>query len=303
MSFAVPSRGQLIFLASNPETQKSMNTSMVEKYAWILAAMHRTSVATAVAAALFSIGVRPVKADAQEVCTNASLLTTATGSSQIPSPCIVPAGNFLVETLYYQNASKIGGTALAAYPLLGLDAGLGRRVDAVLDLPSQIAESGRNGAGIYPRSHATYGLRYGFSQTKRFALTAGIAVVPPASVYAPSETQAKFKLDVVSAYELSPNLTIEARSQGATSHTAGVGRILPEQDLGAEIALGKSTVVAPDLGLRSVTAHGHAQSFGDLCVKHLLSRRLMFDAGIGTAFDQVGHAKAHYVAAGLSLRP
>jgi len=127
--------------------------------------------------------------------------------------------------------------------------------------------------------------------------------VPPASVYAPSETQAKFQLDVDSAYQLTPNLTIDARSQGATSHTAGIGRILPEQDLGADISLSKSTVIAPDLGLRSVTARAHAQSFGDLCVKHLLSRCIMFDAGIGTTFDQVDHAKAHYLAAGLSLRP
>jgi len=280
-----------------------MNTSIVRKYAWAPAAMRRTSVAIAVAAALSSMSVRPVGANAQEVCTNASLLTTATGSSQIPSPCIVPAGNFLVEALYYQNASKVGGTALAAYPLLGFDAGLGRRTDVVLDLPSQIAESGRNGAGVYRRSHATYGLRYGFAQTERFALTAAIAVVPPASVYAPSETQPKFRLDVNSAYRLTPKLAIKARSQGATSHTAGVGRILPEQDLGADIALGKLTVFSPDLGLRSVTAHAHPQSFADLCVKHLLSRRIMFDAGIGTTFDQVDHAKAHYVAAGLSLRP
>ena len=125
------------------------------------AAIRGTSIAIAIAAALSSIGVRPVRANAQTVCTNASLLTTATGSSQIPSPCIVPGGNLLIETLYYQNASKVGGTALAAYPLLGFDAGLGRRVDAIVDLPSQIAESGRNGAGIYPRSHATYVLRYG----------------------------------------------------------------------------------------------------------------------------------------------
>jgi hypothetical protein len=280
-----------------------MNTSIVRKYAWIPASMRRASIAIAVAAALSSIGVRSLRANAQEVCSNPSLLTAATGSSQIPSPCIVWAGNFLVETLYYQNASKVGGTALAAYPLLGFEAGLTRRVDVVLDLPSQIAESGRNGAGIYPRSHATYGLRYGFAQTERFALTAGIAVVPPASVYAPNETQAKFELDVDSAFQLTPNVTIEARSQGATSHTAGIGRILPEQDLGADIALSKSTVIVPDLGLRSVTAHGHAQSFGDLCVKHLLGRRIVFDAGIGTAFDQVDHAKTHYVAAGLGLRP
>jgi hypothetical protein len=277
--------------------------SPITGHAKARAAIRRRFIATAIAAAFTVVGACPGGADAQEVCAEESLLTAATGSSQIPSPCIVPAGGFLVETLYYQNVSKVGGTTLAAYPSLQFASGIGRRADVVFDLPSQVAESGRNGAGIYPRSHSSYGLRYGFARMERVAFTAVIAVVPPASMYAPSETQPKYRLDITSAYQLGSSLTITGRSQGSTSHTAGVGRILPEQIVGADVAVGKSTVPSPDIGVRSVAARAHSQSFGDLCIKRLLYRKLMFDAGIGTAFNPVDHAKAHYISAGLSFQP
>jgi hypothetical protein len=248
--------------------------------------------------------VAPVRAhDVEDLCSDLKLTSVAQGSSYIPSPCTLAPGGFLFEGLYYQNASKVGGTALAAYPLLQVQAGVFQRVDLVLDAPSQIAESGKHGAGLFPRSHSSYGTRYLFAQTQRVALTASFAVAPPASFYAPSEQQAKYVLDVVSAYSVTPGFTLRAVSEAATSRSAGVNQILPANALGADLAIGGVTVFSTDVGSRSVTERARAQTFTDASVKRMVAKRLMFDVGVGTAFNSVASSKAHYLAAGLSFRP
>jgi hypothetical protein len=216
--------------------------------------------------------VAPVRARAAaDPCWQLELTGIAQGSSAIPSPCTVAPGSFLLEGLYYQNASKVGGTALAAYPLLQVQAGVFRRVDLVVDAPSQIAESGLAGAGIYPRSHSSYGARYLFAQSQRLALATSFAVSPPASFYAPSESQPKYALALVSAYRLTPGLTLRAKSEVSTSH--------------------------------DVTARVGPQTFVDVDVKRMLARKLMFDVGVGTSFNAIASSKAHYLASGLSFRP
>jgi hypothetical protein len=263
-----------------------------------------TFLALAAAATIAFIDMRPAKADdVQGVCAGVALPSLATGSSQIPSSCTLPAGSVLLETLYYQNASKVGGTALAAFPLLELSAGVARGLDFVVDPPSQIAESGPRGAGMYPRSHSSYAVRYRFSETSRIALSAGFAIAPPASMYAPSEAQSKYLFGVDSGYRLTPGLTLKGIAQASTLRTAADGRALAAQALGADISLSRTTVISPDIGQRSVAARAQAQSFADLCLKRSLDREVTFDMGLGTAFNPVARAKAHYLAAGLSFRP
>ena len=265
--------------------------------------MRYSAFAASVAVGVF-ICVAPVRARAAaDPCWQLELTDVAQGSSAIPSPCTVAPGAFLLEGLYYQNASKVGGTALAAYPLLQVQAGIFHRVDLVVDAPSQIAESGLAGAGLYPRSHSSYGARYLFAQSQRLALATSFAVSPPASFYAPSESQAKYALALVSAYRLTPGLTLRAKSEVSTSHTVGVGHILPANVLGADVAIDRSTVISSDVGSRDVTARVGAQTFVDVDVKRMLARKLMFDVGVGTSFNAVASSKAHYLAGGLSFRP
>jgi hypothetical protein len=264
----------------------------------------RSSALAAFIAALFVACFAPAHAqDANELCSELELPDIAQGSSYIPSPCTLAPGGFLIEGLYYQNASKVGGTALAAFPLLQVQAGVFRRVDLVLDAPSQIAESGLHGAGLFPRSHASYGARYRFAQMQRFALTAGFAVAPPASLYAPSEQQAKYVFDIVAAYKLMPGVTLRGVTEAATSRSVGIGQIFPADAVGADLAIGGLTVFSVDVGARAVTERARAQAFTDASVKRMVAKKLMFDVGVGTAFNSVASSKAHYLAAGLSYRP
>jgi hypothetical protein len=264
----------------------------------------RSPALAAFVAALFFVCFAPAHArDAQDLCSELELTNVAQGSSYIPSPCTLAPGGFLFETLYYQNASKVGGTALAAFPLLQVRAGVFRRVDLVLDAPSQIAESGLRGAGVFPRSHASYGARYLFAQMPRFALTASFAVSPPASLYAPNEQQAKYVFDIVAAYKVTPGFTLRGVTQAATSRSVGIGQIFPADALGADLALGGLTLFSTDVGARTVTQRARAQAFTDASVKRMVAKKLMVDVGVGTAFNSVASSKAHYLAAGLSYRP
>jgi hypothetical protein len=252
----------------------------------------------------FFVCVAPSRVGAAaDPCSDLELTYVAQGSNDIASPCTLSPGAFLVEGLYYQNASKVGGTALAAYPLLQVQAGIVRRVDLVVDAPSQVAESGLAGAGLYPRSHSSYGARYLFARSQSLAFATTFAVSPPASFYSPSETQAKYALAFVSAYTVTPGFLLRAQSQVATSHTVGIGRILPTNALGADLGIDRSTVVSTDIASRVVTARFRAQNFVDVDVKRMLARKLMFDVGVGTSFNAVASSKAHYLAGGLSFRP
>jgi hypothetical protein len=178
-----------------------------------------------------------------------------------------------------------------------------RRVEFIADLPSQVAESGLRGAGLYPRSRSGYGFRYRFAETGRSAFAAGLAVVPPASLYAPTETQPKYALDVASMYRLTRKVTIKEFTQASTSHSIGFGGVLPVEALGADIAQSPSMVFSTDVGTRVVTARARTQSFGEISVKRLLDRKLAFNVGLGTTFNPVANTKAHYLSAGLTLRP
>jgi hypothetical protein len=118
----------------------------------------------------------------RNVCATANPAFTIDDLSGITPPCAVAPGSVLVETVYYQNASRAGGTALAAYPLVRFETGIVRNLELVLDAPSQIAESGLAGAGLYPTTHAGYGLNYTFASNARLAASFGAELVPPSRV-------------------------------------------------------------------------------------------------------------------------
>jgi len=266
-------------------------------------AVQRRIRALCAAATLAAAAAAPAAADeTASYCANLPLLDVATGSSSIASPCSVAPRSFLVDSLYYQNASLVGGSALAAYPLTSLRFGIAPRLEVVLDPPSQIAASAHDGAALYPTSHSGYGFNYTLGESERLAWSAEAGVVPPASFYNTTETQPKYSLGLVSAYHLTRRVTFKAQLAAATSHSAGFGTVLPTTALGADLATDSSTRFSLDLGNRAVTRRAAEQSFGDISVKHLIFRKFAVNVGLGTAFNSVDNAKAHYLSSGLSFR-
>src|SRR5271170_4123757 len=85
-----------------------------------------------VAAAGFAtpVGAQPALVDAAaapSACTTQNPAFVIDDLSGVASPCATAPGTLLIEALYYQNASSVGGTALAAYPLLRLRTGIVNR--------------------------------------------------------------------------------------------------------------------------------------------------------------------------------
>jgi hypothetical protein len=236
-------------------------------------------------------------------CAGASLLAVIDGTGDLPSPCAVGAGSFLMESLYYQNASKVGGTALAAYPMFRLRAGLARRVELVLDTPSQVAQSGLAGRGLYPSSQPGFGLNYTLAASARYALALRAEARPPASRFAPSEQQSKYSLNATSEYRLTQHFTLIGFLGGSTSRTVGLQHVFPVSALGFGFDPNARTEISTDLGARFLARHASPQSFGDVSVSELLQKTCAFQVGLGTTLNPVSNAKAHYLAAGFDFRP
>ncbi|HTV74352.1 MAG TPA: hypothetical protein VME66_11720 [Candidatus Acidoferrales bacterium] len=223
------------------------------------------------------------------------------GPSDLPAPCTLPRGATLLETLYYQNASKIGGTALAAYPLLRVRSALVSRLEFVLDAPSQVAESGHAGAGLYPVTPLGFGAAYTALEAGRAALSLHAEDLPPASRFVPSHSQSKYSLGATPVYLLTPRLSLNGLLGAATSRT-GSSHLYSTSGIGLALAMDPALRLSADIGDRFVMQHAAAQRFGDAAIADQISQNTLFNFGLGTAFNSVARSKAHYVALGMSYR-
>lgn len=222
--------------------------------------------------------------------------------SGIASPCAVDPGTLIVEMLYYQNASRVGGTALAAYPLFRLRTGIVKHLEALIDTPSQIAMSGLDGAGLYPTTHPGYGLNYTFASNARMAAAFGVEVLPPSSRFVVDQSQPKYVLSLTAGYRLNPHTTLSGMVTGSSSRNVGFERVTPGVAFRLAFDAGPRTQISTDLGSRITQRHGAAQSYGDVAVNQRLRKSVTFAIGLGTTFNVVSNAKAHYLASGFNLK-
>jgi hypothetical protein len=236
----------------------------------------------------------------QQAC-GTTTLAYADGPGDVPSPCTLPRGQAMLETLYYQNASKAGGTALAAYPLVRIRTAFANRTEFIFDAPSQVAESGLGGAGLYPMSQLGFGVVYTAAKTRRAAFAVHAEALPPASRFIPNHAQSKYFLGITPIYTLTPELTVTGLFGGATSRT-GSSRIFSTSAIGFAYTPDRATRLALDLGDRYIARRAAGQSFGDVSVARSLSRHTLVDLGLGTTFNCIANTKAHYLAMGMTYR-
>jgi hypothetical protein len=234
-------------------------------------------------------------------CTSHSSAFTEDDLSGFTSPCAVQPGSLLVETVYYQNASRVGGTALAAYPLVRLRTGLVRHLELVVDPPSQVAESGLHGIGLYPTTHLGYGLNYTLASNARMASGFGVEIVPPSSRFQVDERQPKYIFDFTLGYKVGRRATVSAIATGASSHIVGFGRIAPAAAVRFAYDAGQRTQISTDIGARVVARGNVTQGYSDISLNEVLRKNLTWGVGLGTTFNPVGNAKAHYLASGFNF--
>lgn len=253
--------------------------------------------ALAVASVAFCLPSAPAAAD-DGICAPRSA-ESYDELSGIWSPCAVARGALVAEATYLQNASAVGGTALAAYPMIELRTGIAPRIEFAFHAPSQVAESGERGTGLYPSTHLGYGLRYGFLQAPRLAAAFVTDILPPMSRFSPNQIQPRYVFGITSAYALEPRLDVGIAMSGTSSGTVGFQRILPSEAVRASYALGSHTNLATDIGSRFPARHAQ-QTFGDVALDQTLLRNLAFTVGLGTAFNAAMNSKAHYLASGFN---
>ena len=252
----------------------------------------------------FALALPPLAAGAEPgvVCDASRPFAYVDDLSGFVSPCALAPGKIAVDAVYLQNASNVGGTALAAFPMVRLRGGIAPRVQLLVDAPAQIAESKPGGGGNWPITHAGYGVDYTFLQTRRMVVALQTEVLPPGTPWVPSQSQPKYQLGLASDFRLTPRFTAGVTVTGRSSGEVGFERVLP--GLGVRTAFDASPAmqIVTDLGSRITDRHLVAQSIGDIGVNERLSKNMIFNVGLGTSFNAVGNQKLHYLASGMSYR-
>lgn len=237
----------------------------------------------------------------KSVCTTENSAFTEDDLSGFTSPCAAQPRTLIVETVYFQNASRYGGTALAAYPLVRLRTGLVRNLELVIDPPSQVAESGLRGLGLYPTTRLGYGMNYTLAANTRMASSFGIEMVPPSSRFNIDERQPKYVFDFTFGYKIGRHAVVSAIASGSSSHLVGFGRIAPSAAVRFAYDAGHRTQISTDIGARVVARGNVTQGYSDIALNEVLRKNISWAVGLGTTFNPVGNAKAHYLASGFNF--
>jgi hypothetical protein len=217
--------------------------------------------------------------------------------------CVLAPKQFSLQTIYLQNASRVGGTALAAYPLVRIETGVMPRLAVSLDLPSEIAQSVPGGGGAFPITRPGLGLTYELAGSFRSSTALIATIAPPDSNFAPQHTQPRYTAGVAQRFTLTRKWTLDAQAFGTSSQSVGWNRVMPSLDVSTGFTPNGRTQIVTGLGTRISTKHGSAQSYTDLAVNQVLARKLTFSVGVGTTFNAVANTKPHYLASGFTYRP
>lgn len=243
---------------------------------------------------------------AKGVC-DGSIRAVANSNHARMTPCLVRRGSVVIETMYYQNASRVGGTALAAYPEATVRIGLGDRLELFIDAPSDVAKSGEGGLGVFYFTHPGFGLKAQLSSGKTFASSVSFETSPPLHALAHLSlipvANAAFTGSWVSPRS---NVVLTAQAGAFWFRQRGMGH---QQRTAATFAVGvtapimKRTWLTLQLRSFSVAAmNSSAQSTGTLSVQHEIGRNVLANIQLGTAFNAAGRSKAHYLGFGFTIR-
>jgi hypothetical protein len=244
----------------------------------------------------------PIKA----IC-DQSLRSIANTTHARATPCIVRRGHIVIETMYYQNASSVGGTALAAYPEATFRIGLTPNLELFIDAPSDVAKSGENGAGVFYFTHPGFGLKAQLSSSSSFASSlsletrpqlhalAHLSLLPVADATFTGSWMLRRSEIMVTAQ--TGAFWFRQRDMGHAQRTAATFAI------GITAPIMKKTWLALQMRSFSVAAiNSSAQSSGTLSLQREIGRNVLANLQLGTAFNAAGHSKAHYLGFGFTIR-
>ena len=246
-----------------------------------------------------------LQAPAKAVCTG-GLRNVADKTHAKINACIAPLHGLIVQTTYYQNASREGGTALAALPEMTLRYGLSDGVEIFVDAPSDIAKSGQRGLGVFYLTHPGYGIKASLARSPRSAYAVSFETRPPLDAMAHLSLLPQAELAFTGEWRITSRWSAQAQAGALLFRQRGMEgeqRTAAIVSAAATYDLSKRTLLT--VQLRSVSAaamRSSAQSMGTFGIVRQLDDRLIFRVELGTAFNAAGHTKAHYLGAGFTFR-
>ncbi len=237
-------------------------------------------------------------------CSDGSLRAVASRTHTKLTPCVASPHKFVLETTYYQNASRYGGTALAAYPEARIRYGVAAHWELFVDTPSEIAKSGERGRGIYVMTPAGYGVKYEFARLHNVVYSVSAESHPP--------------LGAMQNLNLSPLSDVHLSGNWSGAHGREFGfeaglinyESVQHQHLHATSLFAASltqtidplTAVTFELATQSHVYPGsRSQTSGVVSVQRVLSPHLLFNVELGTAFNVSANNKPHYLGAGFTI--
>lgn len=216
--------------------------------------------------------------------------------------CVVKKHQVSVSTLYYQNASRVGGTALAEYPLLRTSYGVTSNVEAFYDAPSELAVSSHG--AHYDASHSGLGATGSVAQDGNvdFLLTAESR--PPLSPLANLYLLPLSDVHLTAAWTALSDTDFAAQvgTLNFIATNRGHRRSSVFDDLSASAPVGGGTWFSGELGQQSNATYGSAgETRGIASLKRAVGANTLFNVDLGTAFNAGGNSKPHYLGAGFTF--
>lgn len=223
------------------------------------------------------------------------------------NPCVVGRGHTVIDITYYQNASKVGGTALAAYPEATVRIGVARNVEVFFDAPSDVAKSGLNGLGVFYFTHLGVGVKAQLTRTPVFVSSVSFETRPQLNALAHLSLEPMANAELTGSWApRRSNLVFTAQAGAFWFRQRGMGhaqRTAATFSLAATTPIARKTWLTLQLRSFSVAAlNSSAQSSGTLSVQHEFGRNVLVSLQLGTAFNAAGHSKAHYLGVGFTIR-
>jgi len=216
--------------------------------------------------------------------------------------CVVKKHHASVSTLYYQNASRFGGTALAEYPLLRTGYGVTSNVEAFYDAPSELAISARG--AHYEMAHSGIGATTSVAQDGNVDLLLTAESRPPLSPLSNLYILPLSDADLTAAWSAlsGTNFAAQVGTMNFIATNRGHRRSSMFDDLSASRAVGNGTWFSGELGQQSNATYGSAgETRGIASLKRAIGTDTLFNLDLGTAFNAGGNSKPHYLGAGFTF--
>jgi len=204
--------------------------------------------------------------------------------------------------MYYQNASKVGGTAVAGYPQLRVRYGLAPRVEIFYDAPSELAVSAKHGGQFYA-AHPGLGVQAEIARSGALVFSLSAQSHPQLSPLANLYLVPLADVHLAATWSgLREDFAVEVGTLNFIATNRGHRRSSLFSAFSAGRSIAPGTWLSGELGIQSNASYGSAGAArGILSVTRELSANSLFTADLGTTFNASANSKPHYIGAGFTF--